>query len=386
MRKSISIVCILLFLFLFSGCGSVSKADGIDSVTYISDIVSAPPREEFDSLTENGPIFSAETLAELNGIDFSSSVYLLFMNEALENVLARYDVAPENIPALEVLLEDGSVITAKEFCETYAKNEFKWVCLLAADYKNSGGDLTQCAHYREASAKANAAYGKDASMYSAFDIGLSDLILYYLYTDLYYDDFVLKYSPGGERGINENDLSLLMDNNARKISYTFLPFYDENTNRDFSADEKSELLKQSEEYLKRYKSGESFSKIVRENYLLLDSYHMSFDPNETFLYYSTADPMLPSSITDRAEKLKEHEAALVKDDDFVSVVLRLPINENKDEKWMVFAMDLAYRSSYGDMFSEEISFAYDDLNLKYNEDVLSKLTLENLITARYEVK
>ncbi len=223
-------------------------------------------------------------------------------------------------------------------------------------------------------------------MYSAFDIGLSDLILYYLYTDLYYDDFVLKYSPGGERGINENDLSLLMDNNARKISYTFLPFYDENTNRDFSADEKSELLKQSEEYLKRYKSGESFSKIVRENYLLLDSYHMSFDPNETFLYYSTADPMLPSSITDRVEKLKEHEAALVKDDDFVSVVLRLPINENKDEKWMVFAMDLAYRSSYGDMFSEEISFAYDDLNLKYNEDVLSKLTLENLITARYEVK
>ncbi|MCR4606104.1 MAG: hypothetical protein K5771_00045 [Oscillospiraceae bacterium] len=381
-----SIICILLALLLLCACGSAKEEDGIDSVTYISDIASAPPHVEPEAEDKNRPVFSGMTLAELDGTEFSSSIYILFMNEALENVMAKYEVAPENVQELEVLLEDGTVINAKEFCETYAKNEFKWVCLLAADYKNCGGELKECSHYQEAASKANAAYSEDTSMYTALGVSLSDLILYYLYTDLYYDDFVLQYSPGGKKAISENELSMLMENNTRKISYTFLPFYDEKTNRDFTADEKSAFLKLSEEYLKRFKSGEDFSEIVKENYMLLDSYHLSFDPSGPIIYYSPADPMLPSLIAERAERLKDNEAALVKDDDFVSVVLRLPVNETKDEKWMAYAMELAFQSRYGDMFSEEMSTEYDDLDLKYNEDILSQLTLEGLISARYAAK
>ncbi len=386
MAKFRNIICILLIILLLSACGSVREADGIDSVTYISDIASEAPGSDTDESADNEPLFSGKTLSKLDNVEFSSSIYLLFMREALENVLSRYEAAPEDVPALEVLLEDGTVITAKEFCETYAKNEFKWVCLLVSDYMRCGGELIGSAHYQAAASKANAAFSTDTSSYTCLGAGLNDLILYYIYTDLYYDDFVLRYSPNGENAISEEDLSILMENNARKISYTFLPFYDELTNRDFSDAEKAELVNISEEYLKRYKNGESFSAIVAENHLLMDSYNLSYDPNETYVYYSTADPMLPSSLTARAESLEDYEAAIVKDEDFVSVVQRLPVNETTDEKWMLFAMGLAYKSEYGDSFSEDMSAAYDRLDLKYIDEVLSQLTLENLITAVYSDK
>ena len=383
MAKLRCVALILLSALLLCSCGAQKEPDGIDSVTYISDMAQNTLPAETEKPAEPEPDFSGKVLAELDGNGFSSSVFLLFMDEALENVMSRYDVKPEDVPALEVLLEDGSVITAKEFCETYARNEFEWVCLLANDYLKSGKDISESYKWQDAASLANDDLKVNSAKYSALGISFNDLILYELYTDLYYDDFVIRYSPGGENEISDVDLSKLMENNVRKISYTYLPLYDELTNKDFSDTEKAEIISISESFLKRYRNGEDFSDIVAENYILLDSYHISYDADITSVYYVLSDPMLPAAITDQAEKLKPNDAALVKTDNFVSVVLRLPVNETKDDEWMSFAIYQAYQSAYGDRYAEDMSVAYDSLQLKYDEKLLSQLTLEKLIEALY---
>ena len=64
------------------------------------------------------------------------------MQEALDSVLSKYDAEPADVPGLDVMLSDGSVITGKEFCEAYARNEFEWVCLLSSEFTESGKEIT----------------------------------------------------------------------------------------------------------------------------------------------------------------------------------------------------------------------------------------------------
>lgn len=382
-RKLKIIAALLLISALLSSCGAAKEADGIDSVTYISEMVQNSPAVSSEPIADQAPAPGNHILARLNGNEYSSAVYLLFMQEALDSVLSKYDVDPADVPGLDVMLADGSVITGKEFCEAYARNEFEWVCLLFSEFTESGKDIAESEYYMSAAAKSNEEYKLNAGTYKALGVGLDDLILYNIYTDLYYENFTAEYASGGANEIPEADLEVLMKNNVRKISYTYLPFYDEGTNKDFSKAEKAELNAIAKEYLARYKKGESFSDIVSENYMLLDSYGIIYDPEGTVIYYPIADPMLPEAITDKVETLKDNEAALVTTDDYVSVVLRLPVNETKDRQWLGCALEQAYQSSYGDGYAEEVSARYESLSLDYDEDLLAQLTLENFISAAY---
>ena len=383
MYKIKTITIILLVLFFLCSCGTMETSDGIDTITTISEIAQSSLETNTEQVSETTPFPFDETLTELNGISFSSSLYILFMKDALDSVLNRYNVSSREVLSLDVLLEDGTVISSKEFCESYARLEFNWVCLLVSESIQNGLQISNSTAYQDAVSRANSLFVDNADVYLKLKTDLDDLILTQIYPDLYYDNFVLSYSSGGEKEISEEDLAVLMENNVRKISYTYLPFYNENTNTDYSDTEKSEIIRLSEEYLKRYNKGEPFSDIVQENYLLLDSYNLNSHPDAMSIYYSLDDPMLPSAITESAESLKPYDAALVSTDNFISVVLRLPVNEYKDEQWNVFALKQAYRSSYGEAYAEEMSEAYDSLDLKYNEDVFSMLTLENLIDILY---
>ena len=378
-----TILPLLLISALLCSCGASKEADGIDSVTYISEMASNAPSESAAPAADKDPALGESVLARLNGKEYSSAVYLLFMQEALDSVLSKYDAEPADVPGLDVMLADGSVISGKEFCEAYARNEFEWVCLLSSEFTESGREINESDYYMSAAAGANEKYKLNAAKFESLGIGLDDLILYNIYTDLYYENFTAEYSPGGANEIPEADLEALMNNTVRKISYTYLPFYDEGTNKDFSEAEKAELTGIAKEYLARYKNGESFSDIVSENYMLLDSYGVIYDPEGTVIYYPIADPMLPEAITDKVETLKENEAALVTADDYVSVVLRLPVNETKDRQWLDCALEQAYQSPYGDGYAETVSAMYESLDLDYDGDVLDQLTLENYISAAY---
>ena len=379
--KKIHLIAFLIILsMLLCACGSSDEPDGIDSVTYISEIgqqdtVPSPETTE-DPLSGLG----GKPLAVYNGTEYSSSLYLLFMKEAFDSILDKYDIAPGDVPGTEVLLSNGTVCTGKEYCESYAKEEFEWVCLLYSQYSGYGKALTESRSYPSAAAKASEELKQEPQLFSDLAVTLSDLILYNIYTDLFYDVFVFQYTSDGDDPSSDEALSSLMDKNVRKVSLILLPLYDTASYERYSEAERTAVIKLSKEYLKRYKSGESFSDLYSENRQLQDPDFLNSFNNKPYIFYSISDPMLPAAITNEAEKLKDHEASIVTADNYVCVVLRLPVNETRDEEWLSYALELAFDSPIGDEYAEKMSGLYDSLSIVYDEDVLSQLTLENFIS------
>ena len=82
--------------------------------------------------------------------------------------------------------------------------------------------------------------------------------------------------------------------------------------------------------------------------------------------------------------MKEKEVAIVIAADYVSVVMRMSVNEIIDAEWFSYALMQAYQSAYGDKYASEMSDLYDSIDIEYNDALLEQLTLENYLIEVYE--
>ena len=373
------VALLLIITILLCSCGSSNEPDGIDSVTYISEMAAQPadhPPEAIDIAISG---MGGNPLADFDGTKYSSSLYILFLKEAFDSILKKYDISPVAVPDMEILLSDGRIMKGKEYCESYARNEFEWFCLLFSQFSGYGKTISDCREYHSAAGKAAEDFKKDAQLYKNLNITLSDLILYYNYPGLYHDVFVCKYSPNGEYSPVDNTLSALMEGNFRKISLILLPLYDASSNRRYSESERSEIIKLANTYLNRYQSGEDFFSIYAESRLLQDPGFPASYNDKPYLFYSISDPFLPKSITEEAERLEDNKASIIIEDNFVCIVQRLPVNAVMDEEWISLALDQAFDSYLGDEFTEIMNQQHDSFRIQYDELLLSELTLENYI-------
>ena len=379
-RNRKTIAFLLLLLMLLPACGRASKQDGIDSVTILSDLSRRETDPDPESVSADKPINSdpdgifGVPLARCHENSFSSSLYMLFVIDALDETASRYGADPSSAAGYDVMLEDGTVMSAEEYCRFYADTEFSWACLLITTIEESGHELKDCRSYEAAAREAYSRYQSDPALYSRLSVSLEDLIDFCLYPSLYEDLFYLLYGPDGDSEISADVLESLMESGMRKIRYTYLPFYDDQTQEEFTESEIRDLTALSEQYLVRYRNGESFEEIVAENYMYLDAFHVIMDPERTELYYSPYDSGLPISIIEFAEALKPYEADILVTEDFTSVVQRLPVNENRDSAWYDKALSLAYETEYGSEYAEKMTIAYDSADIIFDETVHSQLT------------
>ena len=377
-RNKNCIAILVLILILFTSCGNDSKPDGIDSVIILSEIEkeenNPPAEEEKDSITDDLEQIMKAPAALFHGYSFSSSLYLLFVRDALDSIASRYNTDRSSAVEYDVMLEDGTVLSAEEYCRYYADTEFSWACLLIASVLETGHELNECRSYEAASRQAYSMYQANPALYSEDRIPLNDLILHCLYPALYEDLFFMKYGPDGECKIDTGILEEMMERNVRKIRYTYLPFYDDQTQERFSESEIRNLTDMSENYLDRFKNGEPFEDIFAENALYLDAFHIIMDPENSDIYYSLYDPDLPTDIIETAEKLEPFEAVLLVTDDYTSVIQRLPVNEKEDGMWYDWALSIAFDSTYGDEYAEQMTIAYDTADILFDETIRSQLT------------
>ena len=381
MKKIRPVALLLILAILSCSCGSSNEPDGIDSVTYISEMATQPAVQSPEAIDIAISGMGGKPLAEFDGTVFSSSIYILFLKEAFDSILKKYEVAPTAVPDMEILLSDGKIMKGKEYCESYARNEFEWFFLLFSQLSSFGKTLTECKGYPSAAGKAAEDLKTESQLYNNLNITLSDLILYYNYPGLYHDVFVCKYSPNGEYSSVENNLAELMEGSFRKISLIMLPLYEASSNRRYSESERSETIKLANTYLNRYKSGEPFSSVYEESRLLQDPGFSASYNDKSYIFYSISDPFLPKSITEEAERLEDNEASIIIEDNYVCIVQRLPVNEVKDEEWISLALDLAFDSHLGDEFAENMNQQHESFRIQYDELLLSELTLENYIRA-----
>lgn len=361
-------IAFLLCAMVLCACGKSQEPLGVDSIT----VLGTPPSEAPEA-------DAAETVfAECGGKSYSASLYRLLLYRALCGFSEEYGLPMEDIAAEKVLF-DGEVMPAEEAAARQAIREFERICLVDTLVTENSIDIAAADSYLRSAESAKEDYLLHGETYRKLGVDLEDIVTASSEGLLSDTVFCSLYGPGGEQEIPLGDLEEIMASRMRRIQYTYLPFYDDESFADYSPAKIKELKKLSAEYLKRYKAGEAFSDILRENYLLLDGYGLFFDPDCSDIYYSVYSSDMAEEIALQTEKLKDNEAAVVNAEFYSAVVLRLPVNGNEDALWFQTALQEAYYSSYGKEFEEMLSDRQSGLEIDYSpkletaEELLSLL-------------
>lgn len=366
---------LLLSVLLISLCACGAKPEGVDEIVIIGETPSPLPSDMPDS----GEDVSSEVIASCGEYKLTASLYTLLIYKSLESISNEYGIDIKEIYGREVMDNSGSILSAGELAEKNAASEFRKICLAFSMINELGGKLENISSYNADVNTAYEDYISQLAVYDAIGVKLSDLVIERLSDSLYPYAFSLMYGEDSEHEIPREELEAIMEERMRRIEYTFLPFYDDETMEMLPDTKIKELKAKSSEYLKRFKGGENFSDIVRENYLLLAGYDLFFDVENTEVYYSVYRSDFAAEIAEKVEKLKDGAADIVNAEYFSAVVLRLPVNGNEDERWLETALTEAYYSHYG----KEFNSFMDERLISQPEEAFSPLltvTAEKVIT------
>lgn len=308
-------------------------------------------------------------------VSFSSSVYLLMLQESFQNLSLATNLELSQLLDTSLRLSDGSICSGAEYIASEAENSFRQHYVTERLCRQAGLDVAQSPCFEMCLLYATTAYQADPDYYDYFNIGLADLLEYFMAKYRYNDLFFTLYGEGGEREIEKSRLEELVFHGAYRIQYIMLPLADSGGNS-LTQEEIAERQQLCKDYLSRFESGENFAQLVFESYQYLDeAIERGEDCN--YDYYGSVTEGFTPEIRQAVQYLSDGQAALVENGQYCALVLRLPVNEDQGKKWYNAALQLAYADREGREYDAYMAEQFEAIEPDYIQGVKALLTPEN---------
>lgn len=368
--KSTLALLLALSALLLCACGAKPDEEELS----LSDVVisGAEDTETGDGAEEQG---TALPCAVDGNVSYSSSVYLLMLQESFQELSLSTGLELSRLPGATLKLDDGSQCTGAEYIAADAEDSFRRHYVTERLCREAGLEIADSAYYSMCLFYATQAYQADPAYYDYFNIDTADLLEYYMSKYRYNDLFFALYGEGGQHEIETGRLESLMSEGAYRLQTIMLPLTDSEGAALPGADIAARRAL-CQEYLERFEAGEDFASLVFESYQYLDDSVQQSESTNYDYYGSVTDGFTPE-IRDCAKGLADNAAALVEGGDYCALILRLPVNGDEGDKWRSAALQLAYASDEGREFDEYMAEQFETIEPEYNQGVKALLTPEN---------
>lgn len=377
MKKNAKLTALTLCLALLFcvGCGK-EEEDTLD----IDDIVIGGSAESDIEAENSGDAAQVIPYATDGSVSYSTTLYLLMMEEAFQNIQLSYDLEYTEVLDAAVKLDDGSVTTGAEYIRSNADTSFHWHYVVERLCREAGLEIEKSGYYTQALYYAKQSRATAGEFYDYFNISNADLLEYFMYQYRYNDLFFHTYGSGGSKEIPESELERLMTAGSYRIEYIYLPFTDAASGAALSQEDIAARREMIKDYESRYLNGEDFEELIYESYRFLSPDVTRTDSTDYNYYISRSGGSSYQDISDAAAALKDGESAGVETDSYCALVLRLPVNAVHSDKWRSAALQLAYTDKYGQEFNSYMVEQYNSIEPDYNQGVRSLLTPEAYVS------
>ncbi len=368
-KRSIALLLALAGLL----CCACSKQQPEEDLR-LEDVVISDAQEQ--AAEEDQPQQGSALPCAVDGnVSYSSSIYLLMLQESFQNLSLSTNLELSQLLDTSLKLSDGSVCSGADYIASEAEENFRQHYVTERLCRQAGLDIPQSAYYSMCLFYATQAYQSDPDYYDYFNIGTADLLEYYMSKYRYNDLFFALYGQGGDREIEQGRLEELMLHGAYRIQYIMLPLVD-GAGSALSQEEITQRQQLCKDYLSRFEGGEDFTQLVFESYRYLDEAVEQTEDSNYDYYGSVTDGFTPE-IRQAVQGLADGQAALVESQQYCALVLKLPVNGDQGEKWRNAALQLAYADREGREYDSYMAEQFAAIEPEYNQGVKALLTPEN---------